>query len=226
MDIINWTSIRPNFISLETALHAETLATQRFQGNRITTEQQTSTHKVSLARGIIRTVEWLPVDERNTTETRQIRIPAEAKNICRAPRSCPGHGASGACGTTGHSPSMAMTRRHSGRNRVDNDMHALRKHRGDFIGGTAQRSSPASGSARRHIQKKERPHARRDDVSHPRKRCRPHWAAGKVKHGRARLSGLRFRPVLRSRSHRAVRRARRGRWGAPGRSSLRRRRLR
>ena len=124
--------------------NAETLATQRFQGNRCTTVPQASTHKAPFAQGIFQTVEWLPVDERNTTETRQTRIPAEAKNICRPPRSHPGDDANGASGTAGHSPPMAMTRRHSGRDDADNDMRALRKHRRDFIGGTARHSSPCN----------------------------------------------------------------------------------
>ena len=189
-------SIRRPYVQTEflskSARRAETLAAQRFRGNHTVAAQSTSAHGTPLARGIFRTIEWLPVDERNTTETRQTRIPAGAKKIRRPPRSHPGDDTSEVRGTAGHSPSMAMTRRRSGCDRADNDMRALRKHRDDFIGGTARRSSPcnrfrsmtrvengaAACTLRRRIQ--------------PRKRCRPHLAAGKIKHGRARLQWSSF----------------------------------
>jgi hypothetical protein len=64
------------------------------------------------------------------------------------------------------------------------------------------------------------------ELRRPSKRCRPHLAAGIVVRHDGRLSGLRSPPASRSRSHRAARRARRDRSGAPGRSSPRRRHLR
>ncbi|WP_162253109.1 hypothetical protein [Rhodanobacter sp. Soil772] len=87
---------------------------------------------------------------------------------------------------TGHSPSMAMTRRRFGRDCTDSDMHAPHEHRRDFIGGTARRSPPNNRfrSMTRAEKKSDRMHDA-TTYSNPRKRCRPHWAAGKVRHGRA-----------------------------------------
>jgi hypothetical protein len=129
---------------LKSAWHAETLATQRFQGNRGTAVPQGSTRKAPFAQGIFQAVEWLPVDERNTTETRQTRIPAEAKKSAARPVRTPATTRTGRATPAGHSPPMAMTRRHSGRDCVDNDMHTPRKHRRNFIEGTARCSSPCN----------------------------------------------------------------------------------
>ena len=68
--------------------------------------------------------------------------PKPVKLVFRRKRKISGDGANGTRGAVAHAPSMAMTRRHLGRNCVDNDMHTLRKHRCDFIEGTARRSSP------------------------------------------------------------------------------------
>ena len=120
----------------------------------------------------------------------------------------------------------AMTRRHSRRDCAGENAFARREHRGDFIKDTATLPFGQPAVLREQVLKTERLHAWYGRYIRPPET--PPAALG-GRQGRAwscDFSGLRSRPALRSRSRQAARRARRGRWDAPGRSSLRRRRPR
>ncbi|WP_140648422.1 hypothetical protein [Rhodanobacter glycinis] len=66
--IMNWTSIRPNNISLKICQCLETVAAQRFRDNGLDTDSMAS-HATSVSlRAMIGVAATLPPDERNTTE--------------------------------------------------------------------------------------------------------------------------------------------------------------
>ena len=125
---------------------------------------------------------------------------------------------------------------------IDDDSRMRLRHQHDLAEKRNADCADAVDADRRATQRKHALHARRDDTMHishrlDRRTARrladrhPGNEAGRTgrpatSRNHRRLSGLRSRPALRSRSRRAVHQAPRDRWGAPGRSSRRRRHLR
>jgi len=133
-------------------------------------------------------------------------------------------------------------RQHFLRGGIDDDSHTRLRHQHDLAEKQNADCADAVNADRRAVQRMHTLHARRDDTMRigrrPDRRTARRLAdrypgneAGRTgrpatSRNHRRLSGLRSRPALRNRSRRAVHPAPRDRWGAPERSSPRRRHLR